>query len=270
MTLKLPSFDSIAKRNEWLVANKSTLIDQKKMITKEADASFSVIAYDDDSTEIETKASTPQQLIEVGKLTAKLAINSSNFMDSHCDVHIQGLWKKSIQQKKTFYLLNQHKQSFDGVISDSMEASTELIDWSKLNLPYEGKSQVLLFTGEINGKRNPFMFEQYANGYVKEHSVGMRYVQITFCLNDDRYKGDFEAWEKYRPMVANGDLADQIGYFWAVTEAKIIEGSAVLFGSNSATPTLSIKDTNDIEPPIGTQITEPPSGTQKAATYLFI
>ena len=27
--------------------------------------------------------------------------------------------------------------------------------------------------------------------------------------------------------------------FWAVTEAKLIEGSAVLFGSNPITPTLS-------------------------------
>ena len=49
---------------------------------------------------------------------------------------------------------------------------------------------------------------------------------------------EFEAWEKYYPMIANKELADSKGYFWAVKEAKMIEESAVPVGSNSITPTL--------------------------------
>jgi hypothetical protein len=62
-------------------------------------------------------------------------------------------------------------------------------------------------------------------------------------------------------MVANRDEAEADGYFWAIIEAQIIEGSAVVFASNPITPTMeatliqgktdSEDDTND-QPPVGT------------------
>ena len=40
-------------------------------------------------------------------------------------------------------------------------------------------------------------------------------------------------------------VADELGYFWAVRELKIVnEGSMVLFGSNDMTP---IKDSSDAD-----------------------
>jgi hypothetical protein len=36
-------------------------------------------------------------------------------------------------------------------------------------------TEALVFNVEIDKDRNDFMFNQYAKGYVKEHSVGMRY-----------------------------------------------------------------------------------------------
>jgi hypothetical protein len=54
-----------------------------------------------------------------------------------------------------------------------------------------------------------------------------------------------ENWDKYIGKVANVEQAEEEGYFWAVTEAKIVEGSAVLFGSNRVTPTLSNNKTQD-------------------------
>jgi hypothetical protein len=104
------------------------------------------------------------------------------------------------------------------------------------------------------------MFEQYAKGYVKEHSVGMRYVKLELAINSDN-KWDVEekeVWDKYYPEIANKEVADERGYFWAVTEAKIVEGSAVVKGSNYATPTISIEAVKDT--PI---ITEPLKDTQK-------
>ena len=62
------------------------------------------------------------------------------------------------------------------------------------------------------------------------------------AVNDEDYGAEFEAWEKYYPMIANKAEADRAGYFWAVTEATEIEGSAVPLGSNSATPTLEAKE----------------------------
>src|SRR5690606_2655782 len=99
------------------------------------------------------------------------------------------------------------------------------------------------------------MFEKYVKGKVKNHSVGMRYVKAFLAINEPRYKEEYEIWEKYYPQIANKSVADERGYFFAVTEAKVVEGSAVLKGSNEYTPTTSIEavkmDTSgDAEPPV--------------------
>jgi hypothetical protein len=75
-------------------------------------------------------------------------------------------------------------------------------------------------------------------------------------VSDKRYQEDKANWDKYYPMVANKEKADEEGYFFAVTEAKIIEGSAVLKGSNYVTPTLDITIPKEIEPEHSTQKTE--------------
>jgi predicted flavoprotein YhiN len=69
----------------------------------------------------------------------------------------------------------------------------------------------------------------------------------------DKYYAEEKAnWDKYFPFVANKEaIVDD--HFWAVTEAKIIEGSAVLKGSNYATPTISITVPKNIEPDLSTQ-----------------
>lgn len=92
----------------------------------------------------------------------------------------------------------------------------------------------------------------------------MRYVKIFLAINSDslEHKEEFEVWQKYASQVANIKEAEAQGFFWAVTEAKIIEGSAVVKGSNIATPTLST-ETKDFEPSKGTQKNEPPTGTQE-------
>ena len=86
------------------------------------------------------------------------------------------------------------------------------------------------------------MFEQYKQGYVDNHSVGMQYVKLRMCVNDKDYEKGKEAWDQYIDQVANKDVAEKQGYFWAVLEAKAIEGSAVPNGSNPITPTLSVKN----------------------------
>src|SRR5690606_39202898 len=102
--------------------------------------------------------------------------------------------------------------------------------------------------------RNEYMFNQYAKGYVKQHSVGMRYKKLITCINDDDYPVQKENWDKYFPEIVNKEEAEENGIFWAVLDAMILEGSAVLFGSNDTTPTYLVEDisTNN-EPPVGTQ-----------------
>lgn len=102
--------------------------------------------------------------------------------------------------------------------------------------------EVLVYEAEISKSRNEYMFNQYKSGYVLNHSVGMRYIKLFFCYNseDPAYSQDKENWDKYYPMVLNKGEADKWGYFWAIVEAKNIEGSAVVKGSNFLTPVLSM------------------------------
>ena len=103
--------------------------------------------------------------------------------------------------------------------------------WKSLGYDMEGSTQALIFDATIKEERAPYMFGQYKNGYVDNHSVGMRYVTLYLCMNNDKsWAAEEKAnWDKYYSEVANKEIADQYGYFWAVTEAKIVEGSAVVF-----------------------------------------
>jgi hypothetical protein len=180
-------------------------------------------------------------------------------MDSHYDVHIKGLWKKSLNESKSLYLLQEHQMKFDKVISDQVKAYTQNISWSNLGYNFEGKTEALVFDSVLDPNRNPFMFEQYSNGYVKNHSVGMRYVKIMMAVDSEEkwWKDEKITWDKYYNEIANKESADEMGFFFAVTEAKVIEGSAVLVGSNQATPTISITEAG--QKSTSSQISDEPS-----------
>jgi len=139
--------------------------------------------------------------------------------------------------------LRQHNMDFEYIIANGkdLKVYTQQFSWMQLGYPYQGFTQALVFESVVRKARNKYMFEQYAAGYVENHSAGMQYVTMVLCVDepDDEYYGaEYEAWEKYFPLVANADAAKESGYFWAIKEAKIIEGSAVPIGSNWITPTL--------------------------------
>lgn len=111
------------------------------------------------------------------------------------------------------------------------------------------KLEVLVYEAVVKRERNEEMFKNYLNGYVLNHSVGMRYVKLLFCYNnsDPAYSQDKENFDKYSPMILNQESIGE--YFWAVIEAKNIEASAVVKGSNFLTPVLSMEivDENTIK-----------------------
>jgi hypothetical protein len=232
-----------------LKENKAILIAEKKASMKMADAVVLEPIFED--ILINKEDSEPKA--DPTKLKIKVVINTTNILDSHGDVHIKGLWKKTLNENKNLFLLQEHQMKFDKIISDKIQAYTEPYD-------YEGKElEALIFETEINKDRNEFMFDQYRKGFVKNHSVGMRYMKLELAINstDKYFSEEKEIWDKYIDEVANKEKAEEQGYFWAVTEAKIIEGSAVVIGSNQVTPTLLVD-----EPSKDTQNTEPTPVTQ--------
>lgn len=253
--------------------NKKSLIAAKKMITKECDAVFYISKSIDEKGEVIKVENT--SLVEINKLKATLVINTTKLLDSHGDVHLDGIWNKSAKESKDLLLLQEHQMKFDKIISDDVKATVKNMLWKELGADYTGYTEALVFECTIEKNRNEFMFNQYVKGFVKNHSVGMRYVKLELAINSES-KWDVEekeVWDKYINQIVNKEYAESIGYFWVVPEAKIIEGSAVVKGSNSITPTLEIteasKGANAIEPSEDTQKKEAAKALQENKRLLL-
>jgi DNA-directed RNA polymerase subunit RPC12/RpoP len=175
-----------------------------------------------------------------------------------------GIWAKSLKENKMLMHMQEHQMAFAAVISDGadLKAYTKNFSWSELGYDFQGMTEALVFESKIRKDRNPFMFDQYQKGFVRNHSVGMQYVKLTLCINDEECGAEYEAWQKYYPEVANKENADEKGYFWAVKEAKVVEGSSVVRGSNWATPTISISEGKN-QPDTSTGKKEPETSTLK-------
>lgn len=87
-------------------------------------------------------------------------------------------------------------------------------------------------------------------------------------MDSEDYPEEKKNWDKFYPMIANKE--DVGKYFFAVTEAKIIEGSAVTRASNPATPTESVQEIKEIEAEAITSKNEPTIVTQTSKQNLFI
>ena len=246
---------------EEIVRNKATLIAQKKAVIKYADGIFTDFHAPTLDKVLTIKADTENE--DPTKLQVKAVINTTNILDSHGDVHIKGIWTKSLKENKNIMHIQEHQMKFDAIISDGkdLKATAKTYTFKDLGYNLEGETQALIFDSVVKMERNKFMFDQYHKGLVKNHSVGMRYVKLFLAVNDEDYKEEKAIWDKYYPSIANKEVADSQGYFWAVTEAKVIEGSAVPIGSNQITPTIEVNEAASkgtsptIEPSKDTQAT---------------
>lgn len=191
-------------------------------------------------------------------------INTTKYMDSHNDVHMDGIWTKSVkeQQGKIFYLAD-HALELEKVIAFPKDVSIQLdmINWKELGLNIEGQTQALVFKVAKDKIRLKSAKEVIEENIPIEHSVRMQYVKLFLCVNSDEdgYKEEKSNWETYFPHVVNRKDAEEKGYFWAVTDAKIYkEGSMVLAGSNDITPLLQ-KDIEAVEDTSKTETKSEPS-----------
>lgn len=274
--IQIPSFATKEECFKWLRENHDKLIAQKKAVMKEADAmGLSIYHVDQKGDLVEASKSfsaNKEILTEKKAIRVKAIINTTNLFDSHSDVHIPKLWNKSLKESKLWSLVKEHNFTFDGTISDEVKAYVQTFTWKELGYNMEDETQALVFDAIIHPDDPTGMYERYVKGIVKNHSVGMRYVKILFCMNSDN-ESDFQYkvnYDKYITEVANKEDAEERGYFWAVLEAKVIEGSAVKRGSNSFTPTQEVTVVNnkseDYQPPAGTEHKEPVITTPKNET----
>lgn len=188
-------------------------------------------------------------------------INTTKYIDSHLDVHMDGLWAKSLNENKDGFLyVNDHTLKASEVIAWNEDVKSYTVDvpWRSVGKDYPGNTQALVF--EIAKDK---IVNAESKGIIEskrpvQNSVRMQYVKIELAVNskDKDYQNEKKKWDNNIDIVANKEVAEETGYMWLVKEAKIIkEGSMVLFGSNDATPII-------YEPLKSTQ-TEPLKDTQK-------
>ena len=223
-----------------LVLNKKTLIAAKKAVIKHADA----ISYNGNFQEkTEAIKAGNTDLRDVNTITVKAVSNAVNYFDSHGDVSMPGSWNRTAKNTKDGLHLQEHQMQFDKIISDEVKFSVEKISWRDLGFDYEGETEVLMMESKVHKEDNPYMFERYIKGKVKNHSSGLRYVNIGLAINSEEKwaREEKEIWDKYIDQIVNKEEVEEAGYFWTVFEQKIIENSAVPKGSNPATPTISVE-----------------------------
>ena len=246
MKTEMPKFESKKELFTWLKDNEDDNIAFKKASFKKADSFDTPISVlNKDFAPLKTaKASSDDNSVKV-----RVIINTTYLKDSHDDVHIDGIWKKSLKENKRIKHLQEHEMKFDKIISDKadLKAFTKTYEWRELGYDVDGKTQALVFDSVVKEERNPTMYKEYKQENVDNHSVGMQYVNIKMAFDSDE-EGDEkwkEEYDKHIDKIANKEAVKKQGYFYAVYEAKAIEGSAVINGSNPITPTYSTSKTDE-------------------------
>jgi len=161
--------------------------------------------------------------------------NTYNYMDSHGDVHLNGLFSKSLQETKKIFFLHDHKFEVTAQIGTTMKAYEQ--DGRFLYFGYNSPldTQALLLDVSIDKAMNELVFNQYKDQQINQHSVGMYYVKVDLAADNKQDIAAYELYHRLLPSIANADEVSKQGYFFAVSEAKLKEVSAVLMGSNPLT-----------------------------------
>lgn len=165
--------------------------------------------------------------------------NTYLWMDSHDDVHAKGCFAKTIKERlKSVFHLHDHEFKITSKVGEPTDIYEKDILWRDLGVDKLGETQALFMNTKIIKDYNLQIFNAYKNGQINQHSVGMQYVKIDLAVNDEQYEEEYKVWLDNIDSLGNKEHAEEKGYFWLVREAKLIEISAVLLGSNELTPTI--------------------------------
>lgn len=200
-------------------------------------------------------------------------VNSTNWLDSHFDVHSKGCYKKSVkEQQGKVYLIDTHQKGLNNILTKKQDVRMLIkdIDWRLLGKDIDGEVESLVF--EIaEHKVRPDALDFIKETPDLENSFAMRYINCQFAIksNDPAFKEENEIFEEHIGNIANADMAKKYGFFNLVKELAIMnEGSIcpVIGGSNSATRVLNISEPSNHSD----KHNEPSNDTQKEELEKFV
>ena len=213
-----------------ILANKAEVIRLKKATAKQ----FIIGLSGSGSTNLTTKNEDTEDVIK-----RQIVGNTYLWLDNHDDVHVPGVFTKTIKENQnTIVHLHDHIHEITAKVGEITNVEEKQIAWKDLGIDIEGNTTSLVIESDIIKDYNPLVFNGYKRGTINQHSVGMQYVKMELAANYPDDEAAFKEWEKWYDKLGNKENADELGYFFVVYEAKLIEVSAVINGSNRLTPTL--------------------------------
>jgi|SRR5690606_3619515 len=235
--IKLPDFDNVKERYQYLRDHKKELVEFKKLEIKFTDP------FDDLSISSVSGLTASKGIYSnddsAGVLKRTIIGNTYFWLDSHDDVHLSGVFAKSIAERgKRIPHLHDHIFQLSAKVGQPISIYEKAIRWKDLGVDKDGNTEALFMDTEIRKDFNARIYDDYKNDRIDQHSVRMQYVGLDLALNDEDFKDEYKVWKSVIEKLGNRQLAEKQGYFWAVSEAKLGEISAVLIGSNELTPTL--------------------------------
>jgi len=242
----LKAFQALTNKSEkldFIRGNRAQLLKEKKAMPKLADA----LSFDfakGAELKMLPNAFNDDEVVIIG--------NSVGFMDSHKDVSMLGSWTKTVAERGGVVpIIKDHIYKVDNIFAENKGAFVSSVNISELGYQKSGMTEVL---GAII-KPNTEMLEKYQKGLIKQHSVGLQYIKIDLAVNDSNDEEGYKVWLANIDKVINREMAEEEGFFFPVFEQKLIEFSAVVFGSNPYTPafTNNKESLENIEPSKDTQ-----------------
>ncbi len=259
------NFDDKKSLFEALIKNKDEIINLKKaQIQKSFEKGTGLPAKFLDITRLAENTKG----LDIDNDFYYVAVNSTRVLDSHEDLHLDGIWNKTVkeQQGKNYLVLDHKLEIYQTAVrKENIEMITAIIPFSMVGKSYEGDTEALIYKFPKTKIIHPTAKEWLESGDDIEASVRMQYVKMSLAMNfqEEGYENEYKAYQQYYPLIANKEEFEEIDYFWAISEAKNVrESSLVLYGSNNATGNIK---TN--EPPKGTQKTEAVADTSLIDFY---
>lgn len=216
-------------RFEYLKKNSKALITLKKASIKTADCVVSNPMLI--KSEGADKAAGEEGAYEI-------AANTCMYIDDQMDALAPGAATKSINEnlkRGTIYFLKNHARTTDSIIGRLKDAYYKQFPLSSLGYDAEGMADVLTIVGEPDEELDAKTYGLYKKGFVKQHSISLQYVKIDLAVDDPTNAQGYKTWQAHYDEIINKDVADRYGFFFYVSEFKLFELSAVLWGSNDLT-----------------------------------
>lgn len=230
-----------AARIKDLIENKAKYIALKKAEIKLVKGGISGII----SMKINANKAATNQVDESFEIKRTVIGNTYMWMDGHEDVHAKAVFSKSIKEKGTdIFHLHDHEYKIVAQVGDPQKVYEGPIKWKDLGVDKSGETEALFMDSNIRKDYNERMFNDYKAGKIQQHSVGMNYVKIALAVDDEDYDEENKLFKSLIDQIGNKQAVIDKGYFWYIKEAKLIEISAVLRGSNELTGTLEPKADN--------------------------